>query len=331
MRLLLLAMAIGLIAASGAEAAPAGGGSGGIHMQALLDDDGTGRLFVNNADGPWRWESCTPPLTDCRRIAGGRELSTRGVRPPAVFRVRSEGLVGVSPKWRGQLRQVAPPSVTGFIRANEFVSPMPGRWARGWEDEQSELQLSACVTAQGKDCTTLTHTHYLRDCSVPDSLNASFVIPEEFAGRYLRVAERRLGAGPIIRAMYAVSSPYGGRILRRDGATAVAVVGRIASPTRDFPGECGPPVPGEGSISKRGLGFVRCSEDCRATLIAGRAGRVVKAERTIAASRGSLFVGPPEQIALPPGRLAKLGEGPITVALRVDRHLQDIRRIRVAP
>jgi hypothetical protein len=331
MRVLLLVLVAGLLAASGALAAPGEVGSGDIRMQALLDDDGTGRLFVNNTDGPWRWESCTPRLTDCRRIAGGRELSTRGVRPPAVFRVRSEGLVGISPRWRGRLKQIAPPSTTGFIRANEFVSPMPGRWARGWEAEQSELQLSACVTAQGKDCTTLTHSHYIRACSAPDSLNASFVIPEEFAGQYLRVAERRLGAGPIVRAMYAVSSPYGGQIFRRDGATSVAVVGRIASPTRDSPGECGPPVPGEGSISKRGLGLVHCSEDCRATLIAGREGRVVKAERTVSASRGGLSVGPPEQIALSPGRLAKLGEGPITLALRVDGRLQDIRRIRVAP
>ncbi|HEX6153700.1 MAG TPA: hypothetical protein VFZ19_09290, partial [Solirubrobacterales bacterium] len=268
MRALLSFLAIALIAATAAVAASAEMGSGEVEMQALLDDDGTGRLFVNNTDGPWRWESCTPRLTDCRRMAGGRELSTRGVRPPAIFRVRSEGMVGVSPRWKGRVEQIAPPWTTGFVRANEFVSPMPGRWARGWDAELSELQLSACVTAQGKDCTTLTDTHYIRDCSVPDSLNASFVIPEEFAGQYLRVAEQRLGAGPHIRLKYRAGSPYGGRILRRDGATSVAVVGRIASPTRDFPGECGPPIPGEGSISKRGLGLVHCSEDCRVTLIA---------------------------------------------------------------
>jgi len=328
MRRFLLALAIGLISAPGALAAPGEVSSGDIRMQALLDSDGTGRLFVNNTDGPWRWESCTPRLTDCRRIAGGRELSTRGVRPPAVFRVKSEGLVGISPRWRGRLEQIAPPSTTGFIRANEFVSPMPGRWARGWDAEQSELQLSACRTVNGKGCTTLTHTHYVRrDCSPA----ASFVIPEEFAGQYLRVAERRLGAGPIFRTMEAVGSPYGYPAWRRDGVTSVAVVGRIASATREFPGECGPPVPGEGSISKRGLGLVRCGEDCRATLIAGREGRVVEVERTVDSSRSGLFVGPPGQIALSPGRLAKLGEGPITVALRVDGRLQDIRRIRVAP
>jgi hypothetical protein len=332
MRTLCATLAIGLIAVSTAMAAHAQMRGGEVAMQALLDDDGSGRLFVNNPDGPWRWESCTPRLTECRQVAGGRELSTRGVRPPAVFRVRSEGLVGISPEWRGRPEQIAPPSTAGLIRANEFVSPMPGRWARGWEAEQSELQLSACRTAAGKVCTTLTHSHYVRrDCSLTESVIASFVIPAEFAGQYLRVAERRLGAGPIVRLAYAVGSPYGHPVWRRNRVTSAAVVGRIASPTRDFPGECGPPVPSEGSISKGGLRLVRCSEDCRATLIAGREGRAVRAKRTVAASRGSLFAGPPEQIALPPGRWAKLGEGPITVALRVDGRLQDIRRLRAAP
>ena len=64
-------------------------------------------------------------------------------------------------------------------------------------------------------------------------------------------------------------------------------------------------------------------------LIAGREGQVVEVERTVDRSRSDLFVGPPEQIALPSDRLAKLGEGPITFALRVDGRLQDIRRIRV--
>lgn len=324
MRALLSAFAIALIAATAAVAASAEMGSGEVEMQALLDDDGTGRLFVNNTDGPWRWESCTPRLTDCRRMAGGRELSTRGVRPPAIFRVRSEGMVGVSPRWKGRVEQIAPPWTTGFVRANEFVSPMPGRWARGWDAELSELQLSACRTANGKSCTTLTHPNYVRECS----LSASFVIPRKFAGQYLRVAEKRLGAGPVGRLDYGLGSPYGQPVWRRNRVTSVAVVGRIASATREFPGECGPSVPGEGSITKRGLGLVRCSEDCQAKLIAGREGRVVEVERTVDRSRSDLFVGPPGQVALPPGKLAKLGEGPITLALRVDGRLQDIRTIR---
>lgn len=325
MRVYLLVFAIALLTASAAIAAPDDVGGGKINMQALLDDDGTGRLFVNNTDGPWRWESCAPRLTDCHPMKGGQELSTRGVQGPAVFRVKSEGMVGISPEWRGRVTQIAPPSVKGIIRANEFVSPMPGKWARGWEAEYSELQLSACTTVDGEGCTTLTDTHYVRrDCSP----SASFVIDAKFAGQYLRVADRRLGAGPIFRPLYAVTSPYGHEVWRRDGVTSVAVVGRIASAVGDFPGECGPPVPSEGSISKRGLGFVRCSEVCRATLTAGRGGRVVRAERAIGTSRRDLFVGPPGPIALPAGKLAHLGKGSITVALRVDGRLRDKRVIR---
>ncbi|HEV2790961.1 MAG TPA: hypothetical protein VGV69_06645 [Solirubrobacterales bacterium] len=331
MRALLSAIALALLVAATAVAAPVEG-SGEVEMQALLDDDGSGRLFVNNTDGPWQWESCTPRLTDCSRMTGDRELSTRGVRPPAVFRVRSEGLVGISPEWRGRVEQIAPPTVTGTIRANEFVAPVPGRWARGWEAELSEMQLSACRTAGGKDCTSLTDSHYnRRGCSLTASLSASFVIPAEFAGQFLRIAERRLGAGPVARLDYAVGSPYGHPVWRRDRVTAVAVAGRIASRARGYPGECGPPVPGEGSISRRGLGFVRCSEDCRATLTAARAGRVVRAKRAIGVSRSGLFVGPPEQIALPPDTSARLGEGPIRVVLRIDGRLRAERVIDTGP
>lgn len=330
MRVLLLVFVVGLATASGAIAASAGVGSEEIKMQALLDDDGTGRLFVNNTDGPWHWESCTPGLRECRPFAGGREVSTAGIRPPAVFRVKSEGMVGLSPEWRGQVEQIAPPSVSGIIRANEFVSPVPGRWARGWEDESSELQLSACHTVSGKSCTTLTHSHYIRrSCSsLNASRSASFVIEDRFAGQYLRVADRRIGAGPHLRLAYAVGSPYGHEVWRRDRVTSVAVAGRIASPARGFPGECGPSVPGEGLISRHGVGFVRCSDKCRVTLTAGRAGRVVKAVLEVPQSRSALDVGPPEQVALPPGKLAQLGEGSIKVALRVDGKLLAKRSIR---
>jgi hypothetical protein len=318
-RAFLSALAIGLLAAAGAVAAPADGRSDGVRMQALLDEDGTGRLFVNNTDGPWHWESCTPELTDCRQMKGGRELSTRGIQTPAVFRVKSEGMVSISPEWRGRVTQIAPPSVKGIIRANEFVSPIPGKWERGWETEYSEMQLSACATPDGDDCTTLTDTHYVRRGCSP---SASFVIDAKFAGQYLRLADRRLGAGPIARLAYAVTSPYGHQVWRRDGVTSVAVVGRIASSVRDFPGECGPSVPSEGSISKRGIGFVRCSKACRVTLTAGRAGRMVRAERAISSSRSGLYIGPPQPIALPPVKLAQLGEGPVRVVLRVDGRLR---------
>lgn len=324
-RVLSLVFVVGLLATPGALAAPVDVNSGEIRMQALLDADGTGRLFVNNTDGPWRWEVCTPELIDCSHMAGGRELSTRGARSPAVFRVKSEGLIGISPEWRGRVEQVAPPSVKGIVRANEFVSPMPGRWARGWEAEHSELQLSACLTADGKGCTTLTHSHYIRrGCSLSDS----FVIDAKFAGQYLRVADRRLGAGPHATLAYAVGSPYGHEVWRRSRVISIAVVGRIAAPTRDFPGECGPPVPSEGWISRSGTGFVRCSEDCRAALVASRAGREVRVEDAMGWSRGDLHVGPPDSIALPPGKLAQLGKGSVRIALWVDGQLRAGRVIR---
>jgi hypothetical protein len=306
--------------------APASGADE-IDMQALLNPDGTGHLFVNNTDGPWQWENCSPDLAECKPFGGGREISTAGAEPHTIFRVKSEGLIGLSPEWRGRVKSLVPPSVSGVLRANQFVSPVPGRWARGWEDEFSELQLTACAAARGRDCTTLTHSHYLRrGCSK----SSSFVLDAKFTGSYLRVANRRIGAGPHFVLAYAVGSPYGGVVWKRNPVTSIDTIGRIAPPVSGYPGECGPPVPNEGSISRQGVAFIRCGEDCDVSLTASRAGRVVRIERQLPPSRDGLLAGPPVSLQIHPSRLVRLGSGPVGLKLRIDGKLVAQRIVRFA-
>lgn len=211
------------------------------------------------------------------------------------------------------MRQVAPPAVHGAIRANDFVSPLPGRWRGGWEGEDSELQLSACATSQGQDCTTLTDWHYLRPCPA----SSSVALDARFAGNYLRVADRRIGPGPHPRAAYAVSSPYGGKAWTRSRNTSVAVVGQIAPAVLPNSGECGPLPPGEAFVSKQGTAYVRCRGGCRAELVASHAGRRVRVVRTLA-PQNVLVVRPPVRLRVPRRAVNRIGGGRVRFVVRTD-------------
>lgn len=284
-----------------------------LHMQARLDQDGSGRLYLNNARGPVSWEACAPDLTDCIPFRGGRQLETGNARPGTVFRAESNGAVGVSPEWLGRLKRLTPPMVSGIIRANEFVVPVPGKWRGGWKDGDSEMQLAACPTPTAVACTTLTDFHYLRPCP----MSASVALDPRFAGSYLRVADWQIGPGPHLRPAYAVSSPYGGKVWRRNRITSVAIVGQIAAPVRASQGECGPPPRSRASISRLGVVTVECRAGCGFTLLAGRQGRRVRVERNLRAQH-ILEVLPPTELRLTRQQRALLGEGRVRMLVKID-------------
>lgn len=225
------------VVASGSLSVAAAPALDDVEMQALLNSNGSGRLFVNTAGEGWSWEVCTPNLARCRSFKHGRGITTAGARPNSVFRVTGNAGVGVSPLWTGRVKSLTPPTVRGAVRVNELVVPVRGQWSGGWEGEDSDtLQLAACDTPDGRGCTTLTHSHYPRGCR-----NEAAVLDPVFVGDYLRVADRRRGAGPIREFAYAVGSPYGWEVLRRNRITSVAFVGRIAAATGPRSKQCGPP------------------------------------------------------------------------------------------
>lgn len=284
-----------------------------VRMQALMDPDGYGRLLVNSSGGTWSWEACAPTLTDCTPFGGGEEIKTKGAPPATVFRVKGGGAVGVSPEWRGRLTQVSPPTVRGVVRANDFVSPVPGKWSNGWRDEFSELQLSACKTPAGQDCITLTDPHYVHNCPPGSSL----ALDARFTGTYLRVADRRLGASPPLGPAFGVTSPHVGEVWESNRSTSVAVVGQIESAVSPSQGECGPPPPAEASISSRGIAFVQCKGGCRAVLVARRGGREARVRRRLGAQE-ALVAAPPTKLRLPGRAKARIGAGRVRLVLEID-------------
>lgn len=298
---------------AGLNAVPAGSADA-LRMQALISPSGSGRLLVNNRAAPWTWEACAPGRSSCRPFGRGREIETKGAPPGTVFRVKSHGATGLSPEWRGRLTPVRKPTIDGIIRANEFVSPIPGQWVGGWKGEFSELQLSACATAAGQGCTTLTDPHYVRSCSA----DASFVLPEKFAGAYLRVANLRVGAGPPIRPAFAVTSPYGGDVWEQKRNTSVAMLGQIAAPTQAYPGECGPPPPGNALIDEQGHALVDCQGGCRTALVASRKGHQVQVSRTLPL-RSALLVTPAAELRLASRTIqTRLGEGRVRFVVKIN-------------
>lgn len=312
-------MALG--ASAFAAAAPAGA-SGAVHMQALLNADGSGRLFVNDSGGGWSWEACSENLASCMPFPGGQELSTVGAAPETVFRVSGQGGTGLSPLWHGDLVSLGPPSVAGKLRANELVRPVPGQWSGGWEGEgdEDELQLAACKRPDGTGCTTLTNSHYVGGCK-----GEAAVLDPAFAGRYLRVADARIGAGPHYVPAYAVSSPYGPGAWAASATISVAVVGRIAHAKHRRTVKCGPPSVFGASISAKGEAAVRCMIRCRAVLLAKRGPKRLYLRRRVRATPWAA------RLRFPPKALNSFGPGRARLVVKINGKRAAARTLRLRP
>jgi hypothetical protein len=205
-----------------------------------LRANGSGLLIANSQTNPedetWAWQACSSDLSSCVAFGKGRTISTSGARPNTRFRATSSyGATAVSSLWRGSLRPLKPPTVTGTPRANKRVTPGPGQWHGGWTDDYDVFQLAACKSPKGLRCTTLTDLHYPDSC--PDG---AAVLDPQFTGSYLRVADRRIGAGTAFND-FAVPTPYGGKIWSADRMTSVTIAGRIAKATGPRTIKCGPP------------------------------------------------------------------------------------------
>lgn len=276
-------------------------------MQALLNDNGSGRLFVNNeVGGPWSWEACSPGLASCSTFGRGRRVTTAGAKPKTVFRVRSaNGDSGVGPAWSGRVTEVDPPSVNGLVRVNELVRARPARWRGGWDGDFDHIQLSACATPAGRDCTSITDPKYIRGCK-----GWATVLEPHFVGNYLRVADRRYGAGTAFPAN-AVSSPYGHPVWHASRTTAVAMVGQIGPPRGAERATCDSPLLIKASISSNGTARIRCRLGCRAVLTAMGAGRSARIVRSLHGAR-------PTKLRLPRRVLKRMNCGRCQMIVKID-------------
>lgn len=285
-------------------------GAVGVEVQALLREDGSGSLLVGNPEeAHWSWEACSPDLSSCRPFGRGWEISTAGVAAETVFRVSGAGKTGLSPLWRGNLAVLAPPSVRGPLRANELVTPVPASWDGGWDGDFDQTQLSVCARPTGGPCIAITEPKNPN----PPCPDEAAVLDPAFAGRYLRIADRRfsLDTGFTYEGVF----PFHRSLWASDGQTAVAMLGRIAAANGPRTAGCGPGPLRLASISKRGVAQVRCPLGCRAVVIGRRDGFVARVARW-ASPRGPF--GPAAVLELSTRLAQRLGEGRVRMTVEVD-------------
>ncbi len=305
--------AVLLVAAAAARAAKP------PEVDSSINPDGTGQLFATTNPGPWRWEACLAPGTGCHPFARGRIVQTADAPAGTIFRVTDgSGVVSEEREWLGRLKAVAPPQVAGSLLANGYVSPVTGLWSGGWRGEDSEMQLSACTTEAGQGCISITAFHFVREgCASSDS----FYLNPEFAGLYLRVADRQSG-GPHAETPFAVFSPSGRNwgfepVWERSRATSVAVVGQIAASTTPSTGECGPSPSPRAKILGPGVARVECPAGCEATLVGSRGGRTERVSGMIR-EQSLLRPEPALELKLPPSAIKRLGTGRVHLSVDID-------------
>ena len=284
-----------------------------VRMQPLLNNDGSGKLFVNTPPGPfspdWSWDACTPDLSSCQPFAIGGEIGTGNAPANTVFRVSMGSASGLSPIWHGNLGITAPPSVEGEVRANELVTPHLATWVGGWDGDFDRTQLAVCATPAGKRCMSITAPKYVQGCR-----NEATVIDPAFTGKYLRIADMRFAPGTSF-TLEAAISPYGHAVWQENGGTATAIVGRIQRATGPRKVRCGPPPLIQASISVRGIASIACGFDCRAVLIARQGADTAQSVRRVG---GTLRGGGATELGLSAKALKRLGPGRTHLIVQVN-------------
>ncbi len=286
-------------------------------VSVTIRPDGSGGMVANSVTNPadevWRWEACDTSLSRCQPFSEGRIVGTGAAPAETIFRVTSSyGASALSPVWHGVVSPAASPSVSGAVRANQLVAPLPGGWTGGWDGDGSYTQLSACPARASAGCIPITDPDYVDGCK-----GGAAVLDPAFVGRYLRVAEWRHGPNPISHLLPAwplMEEPW-------DSSPVVNVgfVGRIKPAVHPRRAGCGIPPLVEASLSRAGVGSVICLLGCRATLVAHGSKRSLRILRRLSKVRYAPPQGPPPmRLRFDESEIASLGKGPVRFLLRVN-------------
>lgn len=289
-----------------------------------VDADGRGTLIANPGDGATVWERCLPgaPCTPFAPNGETPDIVHVDDEPAGtVFQAtKPDGVLRRSEAWQGPVRAVTPPILEGDVRVGGVVRARPGAWQGGWGRERDHLQVQACPTATADaGCLVLLDSVKYADCGTGDGR----VLPERYAGWYLRVANSRFDREqPFTAEGY--SQPEGIRPKTAAGAVAVVTVGPIGAgrPPRS---DCGTSawVTMRKGITRAPTGRydalrVTCFSRCRVDLQVRQSRRAFTVRRTL--RKGTTTV------ALPRDRVRRhLRPGAVRLALTINTRTYAVR------
>jgi hypothetical protein len=139
-----------------------------VTIQAVFDRAGNPLLVADFApDGSPavpQWAICPPGGIACRSAESHRRELAPGPEPAGTRFVASAAYGGhtytASVAWKGPVRALTPPSLTGSRRVGGVVNPVGGRWSGGWGSETDQLGVEACRTLRGHHCRMLGGGEY---------------------------------------------------------------------------------------------------------------------------------------------------------------------------
>jgi hypothetical protein len=316
-----MALVTGLVFASAASAAET------PDMEVFLEGNGSGGMIASsNVEPPagesFSWQACTPHGMACVPFATGQKVGTADAGPGTVFMVTpSAAPVERSPIWRGNVTAFTPPSVSGQVRANTLVTPVPAKWKGGWTGDLDRTELAECRYADGTGCSALT------DLGGAACAHEAVVLDPAFTGRYLRIADQTYAADAPFVEEGEDSLTFLGFVWPSAPTTSVAVLGRIAPATGPRTDHCGPAPRALGrepsaTLSEHDVATIRCPSECTIVLRADRGPKRVQVTRKLA-EWGTVMIG------LSPHSLASLGDGRALLSVEVDGEVLIKRTVAV--
>lgn len=305
-----MALVTGLLLASGAAAAQT------PEMEVFLEGNGSGGMIASSnlvtpAGETFSWQACAPDGNGCAAFASGQKVGTADAAPNAVFVVSpSDAPIERSPVWKGNVKAATPPSVSGQLKANTLVTPVPSTWKGGWAGDLNRAELAECRYPNGTGCSALT------DLGGAACADGAVVLDPAFTGRYLRVADQTYAADTVVDEDTEDPLSFLGFVWPAGPTTSVAVLGRIGRATGPRTDHCGPAPRALGSepsatLSQQDVATIRCPAACTIVLRADRGRNRVQAARTLA-EWGTVSV------RLSPHALQRLGPGHAVMSVEVD-------------
>jgi hypothetical protein len=281
--------------------------------------------YPDGAASAIHYAMCRPASGACTAVPVVNGVPLPGPQAAGtLFRVRARyhgRLYSSSARWRGALRAISRPALSGPLRVGATVVARPARWAGGWPTDINQLAVEACRTRDATHCVMLTGV-WLQcarlGCGIgggvigDHSTDATTRVGYALSGWFLFSLDARLGPGP--GGLVGFSSP---------AALPVWPTSPIVVRSAPYGPVAGPPGPVVKILDRPRVtgrhvvvASVRCAVSCHAWVTVSLTGRHLPSSGHVAWSANRVLQGSAQLGvwgAIPRRRLAvaiNVGDGP---------------------